>query len=214
MAKSESDTYRRLIQAGKDLLPERGMAGLSVRRVCQRAKVNLGMFHYHFKAKDIFARLVIEEIYDQFFRRLRVQSDGDGVGKVRERLGRALTIVARAIRDERHIAAAIMFDAMRGHGPTVNFLMVNVPRHGRVIGELIRLGMRRRIFRKIPLPIAEVGVHFTTAVPCIFFGMLERGFSRSRFRPFVKWMAPFVISDKAIRHRVEIAVRGLSAGKK
>lgn len=214
MPRSESETYRRLIQAGKDLLPEQGMARLSIRRVCRRAKVNLGMFHYHFKTKNIFSRLVIEEIYDYFFRRLRVQVHVSGGKEIRKNLMIGLATVARAVRDERHIAAALISDAVRGHAPTLSFLVANVPRHGRVIGGLIAKGMRRRIFRKVPLPIAEFAVHFTTMAPCIFFGMLERGFSRSRLRPLLKWMAPFVISDKAIQHRVEFAVRGLSTGKK
>jgi AcrR family transcriptional regulator len=33
------------------LLPQTGCAGLSVRKVAERAGINLGMFHYHFKSR-------------------------------------------------------------------------------------------------------------------------------------------------------------------
>ena len=48
---------RALLAAGRELLPERGCAGLSVREVADAAGVNLGMFHYHFKiARGVPAR--------------------------------------------------------------------------------------------------------------------------------------------------------------
>lgn len=214
MNKSGSATYRRLIQAGKDLFPEGGMSGLSVRRVCRRAKVNLGMFHYHFKAKNIFARLVIEEMYDQFIRRLRIQAVVAGRRNFRGELVNRLAAVTRVVRDERSIPAAIITDAIRGHQPTLNFLMLNVPWRRHVIGELVSAGMRKGAFRRIPPVIAAFCMHFTTMAPIVIFGMLERGFYRSRYRPLVKWLAPFVISDKAIQYRAEMAVEGLSGGKK
>ena len=48
-----------LIAAALELLPNAGTSVLTIRQVCQHAGVNLGMFHYHFKTRDVFLRAVL-----------------------------------------------------------------------------------------------------------------------------------------------------------
>ena len=46
MTRPSQNTDWRLIRAGRELLPEPGITGLSLRREADRAGVNLGMFHW------------------------------------------------------------------------------------------------------------------------------------------------------------------------
>jgi len=48
MSRPSKNTDKLLIQAGRRLLPETGVSGLSLRRGAQEAGVNLGMFPYYF----------------------------------------------------------------------------------------------------------------------------------------------------------------------
>ena len=51
-----------LLRAGRELYPETGAAGLSIRKVAERAGVNLGMFHYHFRTKEAFVRQLLQAL--------------------------------------------------------------------------------------------------------------------------------------------------------
>ena len=62
-----------LLAAGRELFPERGCAALSVREVADAAGVNLGMFHYHFKSRDVFLRSLMQQAYEEMFTRLTAE---------------------------------------------------------------------------------------------------------------------------------------------
>ena len=54
MTRPSQNIDQRLLEAGRRLLPDLGCAALSVRRLAAEAGVNAGMFHYHFRTKDVF----------------------------------------------------------------------------------------------------------------------------------------------------------------
>jgi AcrR family transcriptional regulator len=55
----EAGTRRRIIDAVADVLAERGLAGLTVRAVGQRAGVSHAMVHYYFTGKDELLRALV-----------------------------------------------------------------------------------------------------------------------------------------------------------
>jgi AcrR family transcriptional regulator len=54
-----SDTDQRLVDTALEMAKHSGLSNLKLRDVAQKAGVNLGMFHYHFKTKDQFTRAVL-----------------------------------------------------------------------------------------------------------------------------------------------------------
>ncbi|MDD5303347.1 MAG: TetR/AcrR family transcriptional regulator [Elusimicrobia bacterium] len=112
MSRPSRSTDKLLIRAGRKLLPETGVSGLTLRRVALAAKVNLGMFHYHFGSKREFSRRVLQEIYEDFFKDFSVETGGPAPAK--ERLRRALNALARFARDNRKLILAIVRDMMEG----------------------------------------------------------------------------------------------------
>lgn len=55
-----------LFEKGQELLLEVGFDKFSVRNLCKKAGVNLGMFHYYFKTKENFIELLIEQVFEQY----------------------------------------------------------------------------------------------------------------------------------------------------
>ncbi len=55
-----------LFEKGQELLLEVGFDKFSVRNLCKKAGVNLGMFHYYFKTKENFIELLIEQVFAQY----------------------------------------------------------------------------------------------------------------------------------------------------
>lgn len=56
------DNKERIIQATIDLINEKGeqMSGITVREICKRANVGLGLVNYHFGNKDKLIELCVE----------------------------------------------------------------------------------------------------------------------------------------------------------
>jgi AcrR family transcriptional regulator len=55
-------TRRRLLDAGRALIAERGVAGLRIQEITERADVALGSFYNHFSSKDDLVEGVVSEI--------------------------------------------------------------------------------------------------------------------------------------------------------
>jgi AcrR family transcriptional regulator len=99
VTRKPSQTYERLLQAGLELLDENGFEGLKIRQVTEKAGVNLGMFHYHFKTKDEFTRQVLKHLYEKFFQDFSLESVGEDDPLAR--LRRALLALGRFFRENR-----------------------------------------------------------------------------------------------------------------
>ncbi len=58
------DNKERIIQATMDLIHEKGeqLEGITVREICQRANVGLGLVNYHFENKDKLIELCVERM--------------------------------------------------------------------------------------------------------------------------------------------------------
>lgn len=205
MPRPSRNTDRLLIRAGRELLARRGMSGLSVREVCSRAGVNLGMFHYHFKTKDEFARQVLQEMYEEFFARLSLESSA---GRPRERLERALNVVGRFARDNRTLILGLLQDAAAGHRPTLEFFARNFPRHVRIVLGLVeecrKEGPRRKGGSAAVLMFVGGGV----MAPALMAAALERALGGGFVARAAALAARSAVSDEGIAERVRMALRG------
>src|SRR6185437_1327196 len=141
-----------LLAAGRELFPARGCAGLSVREVAEKAGVNLGMFHYHFKSRDAFLRALMQQAYEEMFARLtlEVARHADTVANLRS----ALQTLGRFVRDNRTFLARILADALTGEKCAREFMSENMPRHLGVLQGLFVQGQREGTLAAMPVPQA------------------------------------------------------------
>ncbi len=199
-----------LIAAGHELLPQTGVRGLSIRQVCERAGVNLGMFHYHFKTKEVFIRAILDQKYNDMFASL--ESRAKSGKSARDNLRAAVTLLARWARDNRFFLVRLLGDAFAGEKVALEFMQANMPRHIELIMELVLRAQKDGELRKLPLQQALAFLVGSLAAPIIVgTAAINGGFVPP---PIQQQLEQLVFSDAAIDERVDMALIGMSAAGK
>src|SRR5688572_27416905 len=125
MPRPSQNVDQLLLDAGLELLPQTGCAALSVRKLADRAGVNLGMFHYHFKNEDTFIRAVLQRVYEEMFSALTLKVDPKR--PVLDNLRAVVSALARFGRDQQALLLRMAADAMAGEAAVVEFFRANLP---------------------------------------------------------------------------------------
>jgi AcrR family transcriptional regulator len=204
MARPSRNIDRLLLATGRELLPETGCRNLSIRQVTERAGVNLGMFHYHFKTRDKFVRAVLQEMYEDMFASLELEQ-----GRHRNpgtSLRAVLTLLGRFARDHRRLLLRVMSDALSGDDVALAFARENLPRHLAIIATLVQQGQASGAFRPLPVPQAMAFLAAAVAMPLIFGAAIE---ANAASPP-----AGVLLTDTAIDQRVDMALAGLALPKR
>lgn len=211
MPRPSQNTDQKLIEAARGMLKTSGLTGLNLRQVAKKAGVNLGMFHYHFRTKEAFARRVLQETYEMFFKEFSLETSGDGeaLGKLKA----ALTTLAFFVRDNRRLALGLIHDVLNKDRVVLDFAKANGPRHGLVILGLVRRCQREGTLRKMKLPAIMPQIMGSTLFPLVALALLEHlEVKRLRFIPLAAVKAA-VSSDRAIRERVDLVLDSLAPRK-
>jgi AcrR family transcriptional regulator len=198
-----------LIATARELLPETGCRGFSIRQLTERAGVNLGMFHYHFKTRELFLAQVLHEVYQEMFATLSFQAQADRPPL--ENLRAALTVLGHFARDNRQLMRRLMADAMSDDPTAVEFFRQHFPLHLAVFAQLVVAGQEAGLLRKMPPLQAITFLAGSIAMPNILTAMFtsQGGLPQE----LIDRMNQDVLSDTAIAQRVDMALRGLSTGK-
>lgn len=207
MTRPSQNTDRLLVATARAMVQETGVSGLKLREVAQRAGVNLGMFHYHFKTKDAFLRRVLQEIYEDFFARLSLESSGDG--NPLERLRKALLVMGRFARDNRRLFMLLLGDAIKGDRLTLDFARANIPRHAAVLLELIIECQKLGRIRPVPLPVAMSFLVGGVTVPNAIVTLVEHAGAKRPFGMKPARVKELFLSDQALKLRVDLVLTGL-----
>jgi AcrR family transcriptional regulator len=199
-----------LIQAGHELLVQTGVRGLSIRQLTEHAGVNLGMFHYHFKTKDVFVRALLEQKYNDMFVNLQMKSKGNA--SALENLRASINVLARFARDNRLLLVRLLADAAAGESVALDFLRANMPRHLHVEIDLIKQAQKDGVLKTLPIPQALAFLVGAVGAPI----MVGTAISQTSFShaPVRKQLEQFVFTDAAIAERVDMALAGMAAPKK
>ena len=204
MVRPSRNVDTQLLRAGLELLPEVGTAGLSVRRVAERAGANLGMFHYHFKTRDAFVRALLAQLYDEMFADLELAAgDPSPFAALRGALG----VLARFARAHRQLLRRLIADAMNGEPLAQEFLRATMPRHIRVVLGLVVAAQTAGLMKPVPPPLALGFIAGAVAAPILVgSALVERGLAPQEIA------AAFddaVLSDRAIDMRIDLVLAGL-----
>ncbi|MGE0827455.1 MAG: TetR/AcrR family transcriptional regulator [Candidatus Binatia bacterium] len=209
MSRPSRNIDQLLIATARELLPETGCRGFSIRQLTDQAGVNLGMFHYHFKTRDHFLSLVLRGVYEEMLTSLTFQAHADRPPV--DNLRAALNVLGRFARDNRFLVRRLLADALSGEAVAQEFFRVNFPLHVKVLAELLVLGQRAGVLRKLPVLQALTFLGGAIAFPNIMVTALEE---QKMIPPtLLAHLGEDVLSDKAIAQRVDMAVRGLQTDK-
>lgn len=210
MVRPSRNVDQLLIEAGHELLAKTGVRGLSIRQLTEHAGVNLGMFHYHFKTKDVFVRALLEQKYNDMFANLQMKSKGNA--SALENLRASINVLARFARDNRLLLVRLFADAAVGESVALEFLRANMPRHIHVEIDLIKQAQKDGALRALPIPQALAFLVGAVGAPI----MVGAAMSQSSFTPASvrKQLEQSVFTDAAIAERVDMALAGMAAPKK
>lgn len=120
-----------LLQSGRELFPQYGCAGLSLRLLADHAQVNVGMFHYHFQSKENFLRLLLQQMYDEVF--VQLQAEVNHAGSALQRLRQSLCLIASLMREHGGWLGRVWSDAGNNETVACQFLQQNGSRHVQLI---------------------------------------------------------------------------------
>lgn len=206
MARPSRNLDRALLAAGRELLPARGCAGLSIREVAEAAGVNLGMFHYHFKTREAFLRALLQGLYEEMFSQLSFQ--GSAEWGPRENLRAALRFLGRFLRANRPVLARVVADALCGDALAVEFLRANMPRHLGVMQALVAQGQAQGEIRAMPVAQAIGFCAGALAAPIIFGGAMAESGALARAER--RRLEGDLLSDAALDERIDLALSAIS----
>jgi AcrR family transcriptional regulator len=197
-----------LLKSGRKLYAERGAAGLSVRALTEHARVNLGMFHYHFRTKDEFLRRLLGGWYEEMFEQLsgHVQQDGPPMHRLQE----ALFFMARFVRDQRLMLGRVVADAATGQETAAQFLRDNAPRHLGLLLALMEQAESEGLVVKTPPLQRFIFVMSAVAMPLLIApGLHALGVAPKVLGPAIQQQ---VMSDEAIGQRIALVFKAIATG--
>lgn len=207
MARPSRDLDKVLLAAGRELLPRRGCAGLTVREVAQLAGVNLGMFHYHFRTREAFLRAVLQDAYEEMFGRLTLEAGGEGdpLGSLRAAFG----VLGRFLRDNRPLIGRVMADALAQEPSARAFVRDNLPRHLAVLRRLHAAAVDEGALADLPFEQALGLCGGALAMPILVGGAIAE--SGMVPEPRARAIRRTLLTDAAIDQRIDLALAALAA---
>lgn len=206
MPRPSSHADQALLASGRALFPALGCSGLTVRALTEHAGVNLGMFHYHFRTKRQFLSMLLQQMYEDLFERVRLEADRDASAS--ERLRGVLFVLARTLREQRQTLARLWLDTAAGEPVAREFIRRNMPRHVRVLLALFEAAERDGVLRPAPAAQRFVFVMGAVGMPVLFgAGLIEVGADGGLLAP--RFDAE-VLSDRALAQRIDWALAALA----
>lgn len=211
MPRPKGDAEKKLLDAGLALSREKCCGAVSIRQLCRRARVNLGLFHYHFKSREAFRRRLLEAGYLEFFSRLSVSTEGPG--RPPAKLRRALGTIARFAREHRRMTVGLIKDAINGDRQVARFAGQSFPRHLPLILGIYKEGLRSGDFRRLPEPFLLAFLLGTINVPGLMLTLLEEHGAGRPFGRTLPEVEKDLLSDDAIETRLDLVMAALAAAR-
>ena len=207
MARPSSGTDIKLKSAGKRLLREKGITGLSVREVCRLAGVNTGMFHYYFGSKEDFLQAVLKEMYAEFM--LNFKAGVSAGGTPRQRLKNALVEVGKFALGMRKTAPMLFADMAYGNKAAFAFMSGNFTEHVRHMAALAAQCRPDSAVKNHSVPFLIAGMLPVMVFPVLMGAVLERNGVGSVGGLPLERLREEVFSEDGIAERAEMALRGI-----
>lgn len=209
MARPSQHIDQTLLQSGRELFPLCGCCDLSLRALTEHAKVNMGMFHYHFRTKDNFLSILLQTMYEELFAQLQAETEQPGTAL--QKLKHTMLRLARLLREHGGWLGRVWADAARGDQVAQDFLKKNGSRHMQLIILLILQAKQEKELGDIAPMQAFTFLMGSIAAPMVIAPrVMQLGFAPQFFH---EQMQESVLSDDAIIERVERALFALTIPK-
>jgi len=185
----------KLIKTGIALARAKGLSGFTIRQLCAKSKVNLGMFHYHFTNKDNFDRALLKTIYADMLADININISPQASPKQNVKV--IVCAIAAFIQKNRIIISSLAGDILRGENSIITFISQNFITHIDMLREELKKANKQGLLKTEDEFDAMLILVPPLALPQGLLGLLERlplGFTQN-------------IKVKFIKHKVEAGVQ-------
>lgn len=111
MTRPSANLDKKMLEAGIKIIMKEGSAGLTVRKICSLAKVNLGMFNYCFKTKENYINRLYSGMQEETENFINIKSV-EGKSGI-EKLKYAILKLGERTRLNPKLAAALLLDGIK-----------------------------------------------------------------------------------------------------
>ena len=204
MARLSRHLDQKLIKTAQQLILEKGVGKLNVRELCELAEVNLGMFHYHFGSKEEFCRIALQAFYEEHFSTLAGEITPER--SPLESLRSILCTLGAMARDYGAFFMALLADFKTGEKLVMEFVKKNSLRHPVLIRDLILDCQKRQLVIDYPVEQLMMFIAGAVASPGFLISLADS----LDDKPMAQALHDKVLSDRAIKQRVDMALKGVS----
>jgi len=212
MTRPSQNVDKKLIAAGKELIPVMGISGLKIREVTKKAGANLGMFNYHFGTKEKYIEVLMIDVYSEFLSDFKLDSEKGSTSQ--ECLRNTLIGTAHFIRQNRTLIAALFEEILKGNIRIVEFARKNMTKHINILLKLIKQCQKDGYLVKTSIFIIAPILIGAVALPSIAIRVLEKNYQKTVLGTLIPLLKSTAISDKRIIERIDYALKGLQGERK
>lgn len=205
MSRKSTNTDKKLLVEGRKLLLKKGASKLSIREVTGAAKVNLGMFSYHFDNKDQFIEKILSEIYDEFLSDFNLAEKESEL----ETLESQLLLMGKFARDNRHLILVLLNDILNGEKAVQKFARLKMRKHFSILARTIMKCQKKKLLIDAPLPLILTQIAGSIGLSNLIPEVLKHLGVNKVFELGLKALSKTLMTDEAIEMRVHIVIKGL-----
>ena len=207
---TSNTTQQKLLKTGAQLAKKYGLK-FSVRQLCTKSNVNLGLFHYYFKNKENFDKELLTAIYEQMMADITPQISPNA--KPRENIKNILLGLNRFAGNNRMFLSSLMGEVLSGNKQMLGFLTQNFTKHIALLQKELKRATIRPELKKQPLAALLSLVALPIVFPQIARGLLERVGTNSL--PFNADVLKQITDDETqVKTRIELGLTTILGEKK
>jgi len=204
--KRNVNTEQKIIDTGIALAKQYGISGFTVRQLCQKAKVNLGLFNYYFVSRDNFEKIILKNLYGNFMKdfEINISKDMDTIKK----LEAARETLSDFVSKNASIIASIIIEIFSGNGAKFSFVKENFSKHIVFFYSIIEQGKKEKIFKDADIFSLIISAIAPVIVPIAASGVLKRTIPKKDLSKISKFLDK-LSSEKFIKERMELSLKGI-----
>ena len=206
MARDNINTEQKIIDAGIVLAKEYGISGFTVRQLCKKAKVNLGLFHYHFVSRENFEKAVLKNLYGSFMQdfEINIPKELDAAKK----LEMARKILTDFASKNALILASIIIEIISGNADKFSFVKENFSKHITLFYSIMEQGKKEKIFKNADTFSLMIIAIAPIILPLAASAVLKKTVSKKDSEKIAKLLDK-LSGEEFIKERMELSLKGI-----
>lgn len=172
MGRTSTKADEKLIKTGLSLARAHGLNGFSVRQLCAKSKVNLGMFYYHFKTKDNFDRALMKAIYTEMLADINIKISP--AAAPRQNVRAALLSISAFIQKNRVLLSSLAGDVFSGNSQIAQYVQKNFTEHVAILRQQLKRAHKDGLLKTHDDIEAMLTIVPTVVMPQLLLGVIER----------------------------------------